>query len=330
MSGVDEVLGLNGDEVTEVLATAALAPSLYNSQPWRFRLAHDRIELHPDPARRMPATDPGDRELRLACGAALFNLRLALRARGIRPLVTLIPGADAPGALAIVRHGGLRDFDDETRRLVAAVPRRRTDRRPFRAAPVPTAHRHALVRAAERERSWLHAVTDRGERARLQALVAEAHRVQAEDPAARAELAAWTGPRGADGVPPASAGVRPAPQDEWALRDFGGVERVPGKDYEPDPLVVVLCSFTDGPLAELQAGQALQRVLLTATDLGLAASFLSQAVEVRSVRQELRHSIGGAVVPQSVLRVGFGSPVPPTPRRAVEDLLLEGVPTTGR
>ncbi|WP_306745066.1 hypothetical protein [Saccharothrix yanglingensis] len=130
-------------------------------------------------------------------------------------------------------------------------------------------------------------------------------------------------------MPPASAGVRPAPQDEWALRDFGGVERVPGKDYEPDPLVVVLCSFTDGPLAGLQAGQALQRVLLTATDLGLAASFLSQAVEVRSVRQEPRHSIGGAVVPQSVLRVGFGSPVPPTPRRAVEDLLPEGVPRPG-
>ncbi len=317
------VLGLDGDQVTGILEMAALAPSVHNTQPWRFRLAHDRIELHADPTRRLPATDPEDRELRVACGAALFNTRLALRGHGIRPLVTLLPGTDAPGALATVRRGGSRDLDDEARRLIRAVPVRRSNRKPFREERVPAAHRHALVRAAERERCWLHVVADRDERARLQRWVAKAHHVQEQDPGVRRELASWTGPRHGDGVPPGSAGVRPAPQDEWALRDFQAAERVPGKDYESDPLVVVLCSFQDGPMAELQAGQALQRVLLTATDLGLSASFLSQVVEVRSVREELRRALGGNIVPQAVLRIGFGSPVPPTPRRTVEDLVLE-------
>jgi nitroreductase len=320
---VDEMFGLTVDEVTGVLRTAALAPSLHNSQPWRFRLTHDRIELHPDPDRSLPATDPEGRELRLSCGAALFNLRLGLRARGIRPLVTLLPGKEAPGALATVRWGGHREADAEVRELIAAVPRRRSNRTPFHAAPVPAAHQHALIRAAERERAWLHVVTDRDERARLQALVAKAHRIQAENPAVRAELSAWTGPRATDGVPPASGGVRPAPQDEWALRDFQARERPPGKDYEPDPMVVVLCSFHDGPLGELQAGQALQRVLLTATNLGLSASFMSQAIEVRPVRHELRRSLGGMLAPQTVLRIGFGSPVPPSPRRDVDDLLVD-------
>ena len=126
----------------------------------------------------------------------------------------------------------------------------------------------------------------------------------------------------------ASAGVRPAPQDEWALRDFQAAERTPGKDYESDPLVVVLCSFYDGALAELQAGQALQRVLLTATTLGLSASFMSQAIEVRPVRDELRRTLGGTLEPQTVLRIGFGSPVPASPRRAVRDLLLTPSCTT--
>lgn len=328
MADVTEVLGLAVDEVTDVLTAAALAPSVHNTQPWRFRLTRDRIELHPDPTRRLPATDPEDRELRLSCGAALFNLRLGLRDHGIRPLVTLMPGADAPGALATVRRGGHSDLDAETRQLITAIPARRSNRKPFRDAQVPVEHRHALVRAAERERCWLHVVTQRDERARLQGLVAKAQRIQAGAPDVRTELTDWTGPRGRDGIPPASAGVRPAPQDEWALRDFQAAERPPGKDYESDPLIVVLCSFYNGPLAELQAGQALQRVLLTATTLGLSASFMSQAIEVRPVRDELRRALGGTLEPQTVLRIGFGSPVPPSPRRTVRELLLEPTFTT--
>ncbi|MFI9816331.1 Acg family FMN-binding oxidoreductase [Saccharothrix variisporea] len=327
MAEVTETLGLAREDVRDLLHTASLAPSVHNTQPWRFRLAGDRIELHPDLDRRLPATDPDDRELRLACGAALFNLRLALRAHGIRPLVTLLPGSEAPGALATVRRGGALPLDEDTRQLVAAVPVRRSNRKPFRDVPVPVEHRQALVRAAERERSWLHVVDHREERARLQSLVARAHRVQAADAGVRAELAAFTGARTDDGVPPASAGVRPAPQDEWALRDFQAADRRPGKDYESDPLIVVLCSYYDGPLAEVQTGQALQRVLLTATTLGLSASFLSQAIEVRAVRDELRRSLGG-VVPQAVLRIGFGTPVAPTPRRAVERLLLAEQPVS--
>ncbi|MEU4804105.1 nitroreductase [Actinosynnema sp. NPDC023587] len=320
MGEVTGVLGLDADGVVEVLTTATRAPSVHNTQPWRFRLGPDRIELHPDPTRRLPATDPDGREVRLACGAALFNLRLALQARGIRPLVSLLPDS----AVAEVRVGGRYPADEETRALLAAVPLRRSNRKPFHDAPVPAAHRLALVRAAERERSWLHVMTDREQRSRLRQLVARAHRAQSGDPGVRAELDAWTGGRPADGgVPVASAGIRPATRDDWALRDFRGREREPGKDHESDPLVVVLCSFHDGPLGGVQAGQALQGVLLTATASGLSASFLSQPVEVRPVRDELRRALGGAVVPQAVLRIGFGSPVPATPRRAVPDLLME-------
>src|SRR3954447_20558196 len=105
-SSVPAGLGLSPDEVTAVLEAAALAPSVHNSQPWRFRVLPDRIELHADLTRRLPAADPDDKELRLACGAALGNMRIALEALGIRPTVTLLPRHTGTPALAAVRRGG--------------------------------------------------------------------------------------------------------------------------------------------------------------------------------------------------------------------------------
>ena len=320
-------LGLAPHQVEAVLKAASLAPSVHNSQPWRFRVLPDRIELHPDLDRKLHATDPDARELRVSCGAALFNLRMALQCFGVRPLVTMLPGHEAPGALATVRRGGQIVPDDEMRALLKAIPARRTNRRPFFEAGVDARQRHALVRAAELERSWLHIVGTREEVARMKNFVQKAHRIQQEDPRVLAELQAFTGhrPDATDGVPPASAGVRPEAQDEWMFRDFQpgqNHERRSGKDYESNPMVAVVCSFYDGQLGELQAGQAMQRVLLTATTLGLSASFMSQPVEVHAVREELRRALGGMLVPQTVLRIGFSTPVPATPRRPVAELLM--------
>jgi nitroreductase len=332
MSAVTPALGLPATTVQGVLEAASLAPSVHNSQPWRFRILENQIELHADLTRRLPATDPDDRELRLSCGAALLNLRLALQGHGLRPLVTLLPsghraGVDGSDALAVVRYGGHARHSPELTRLLQAVRTRRTNRRPFIDAPVPTEHRTQLVRAAQSERGWLCVLSDREERARLRYLVVRAHREQMADPGFVAELAMWTGREGVhrDGVPVSAGGPQPEPQDEWVLRDFTagrGRTRMPGKDFEPDPFLVVLCAFHEGPLADLQAGQALQHTLLTATTLGLSASFLSQPIEVPHIRAELRRALKTTLNPQAILRIGFGSPVPATPRRPVADLLM--------
>src|SRR5687767_6188203 len=77
MTTIAGTLGLDSRRTEQLLETAGRAPSLHNTQPWWFRIRPDTIELHSDPERRLPVTDPDGREQRMACGAALYNLRLA-------------------------------------------------------------------------------------------------------------------------------------------------------------------------------------------------------------------------------------------------------------
>lgn len=322
---ITPVGNLPADDVRAVLIAASAAPSLHNSQPWRFVCTPTTIELHLDTTRELPAVDPDHREMLLACGAALLNLRLALRARGAHAVVSLLPDPARPGLLARIRPGGNHPVPPADHALAQAITQRHTNRRPFLPAPVPRTVVTALRAAARTELSWLATLAP-VQLPLLRAQVSAAHRTQQEDPAFRVEWDRWTGrPEGSvDGVPVRSSGPLREPQDEWVLRDFSGgrgKQRVPGKDFEPDPLIVVIGSVHDQPPAHLQAGQAMQRVLLTATTLGLSASFLSQVVEVPATRQQLRDLIGGGLWPQIVLRLGYGSPVPPTPRRDLSEIV---------
>jgi hypothetical protein len=146
----------------------------------------------------------------------------------------------------------------------------------------------------------------------------------------QAELQAWTRPDGAavDGVPAVAGGPSPEPQDVLPRRPFatapGG-----GCGMEPEPLVAILGTPGDLPGDQLTAGQAMQRILLTLTDAGLAASLLSQPIEVPSAREQLRIALGRYGTPQMVLRVGYGRPGSPTPRRSPGDTLVEPAGLTG-
>jgi nitroreductase len=316
-------LGLTEDKVQTVLATAVRAPSLHNTQPWIFHTDPQTIELRADPDRWLRAADPTGRELRIGCGAALFNLRLGLLGAGVKPLVTVLPEPGDPDLIARVRRGGNRRLTPEERLLLEAVPRRHTNRRPFADAPVATADRHALRRAALDEGAWLEMITDPVQRTTLSALARRAHELQTADPEFVAELDRWTGhgePR-TDGVPATSGGPLPWPSAAWVMRDFTGGGGAQGHGYEPDPLIAVLTVHADGPREDIRAGEAMQRVLLTATVRGLAVSFLSQLVEVPEVRTEMRRLLNRLRPPEVVLRIGHGHPVPATPRRPLDEVL---------
>ncbi len=316
------------DALPGLVAVAGRAPSPLNTQPWRFRWHNDGIDLLADRTRALHAADPDGRELTIACGAALLNLRLAIRHLGVDPVVATFPDPDDRDLLARVTAGAPGDPDDTDAALLAAVPYRHTHRGPFTEGPVPPHVLIALQDAAREEGAELHLVEPTGVRRSLADLVAAADRAQQADPRVREEMFAWTPPPGGerrDGVPatayprPGAGSSAPFPARDHALGRDQGMD-VPGLPAV-EPVIAVLTTDDDTRRDWLVAGQALQRVLLTAARRWVFASFLGQLMEVSHLRPVVREQLGLHGAPQVVLRLGRATVAVPTPRRDVSDLL---------
>jgi nitroreductase len=317
------VAGYGVDDLRRAADAGVRAPSLHNSQPWRFRLRAGSIEVLVDPGRALPATDPRGWAAHVACGAAAYNARLALAVAGTPARTLVRPDHREPLLAARLSPGPTRPATPTEARLFAAVPRRHSNRQPFWAAPVPADVRGALVAAATAEGAWLELLVGMTSLSAVVEIVAAADRVLRRDEHYQAELADWARViKAPDGVPVAAAATAAEPQDLLPQRAYGGRRRAAGRDYEPEPLVAVLGGAGDTAADRIAAGQALQRVLLTATAAGLACSMVSQPIEVPAAREQLRRALHRHGAPQMLLRLGYGVPGSPTPRRPLEDVLV--------
>lgn len=306
-----------------MLHAATLAPSSHNTQPWRFVVRPGAIELHCDPTRALAVNDPHDRELTISCGCALFNLRAAAAHCGLKANVERFPAGDADEWLARVElRPPLSDELPETSALAelyGSIGARRTHRQRFDARTPSERARQALATAAQAEGARWCEFDDDERRAQAAALVARGDQIQWADPRWRRELAAWMHPRrSGDGltIPGLSA-----PLTHAVVRSFDMGSGVGAKDHElaqASPLLGVLLTAHDARRDWLAAGEALERLLLTACGLGLQASFLNQPCQVDALRPQLAHLCGGDV-PQLVIRLGFPSePAPATVRRELD------------
>lgn len=324
--------GSPGLALRQCLEAAAAAPSVFNSQPWRFRLRRDGVDVLADQSRRLYVVDPRGRELLISVGAAVLNLRIAMLAHGRLPMLRLFPAPDEPDLVARVTVGACVRVTDTVEALARAIPRRRTNRRPFADIAVPAAVLTDLAVAAQAEGGALTVADDLGQEAILSVIRTAETRWRAE-PRYWAELAEWTDPTNEryDGVTPEAFGPW-STAEAMPIRDFGLVQPARRRQvvtFERVPTIVVLSTTADSREAWVRAGQALERVLLTATVRGLASTPMTQALEIDELRGLLVHpTVGG--VPQAVLRVGYGPPCPPSRRRPLDQMLIPAPPVPAR
>ena len=313
------------DARTTLLSAAVLAPSLHNTQPWRFRVGSRSVHVYRDLDRWLRLEDPTRSGLYISLGAAVLNVRVAAAELGRLAQVTLLPDPRDPDYIARVTLGRGLGVDAELASLYTYLPRRRTNRMPFDERRMPDRAVHDMERAARAENAVFH-IERRSERVRrLLGLAAEGSAVEILDLERLRERARWVGgDRDRDGIP--SAALGPVPDDHSALvRDLAVRERDmrrPVARFERHPVLAVLSVRRDDAAGWLTAGQALQRVLLEAARWGVHASFLNQALaapEIAGLVAE-QHDGDGRLYPQMVLRLGYGLLPAPAPRRPLDDV----------
>ncbi len=304
-----------------MIEEAVRAPSSHNSQPWLFEMRGGGVILHADRTRALPVADPHDRELVISCGCALLTLRVAAAERGFGTTVTVLPDAADEDVLASVTFGG--PGERALGELFPFIPVRRTWRRRFGGHALSADTIAALAAAATPEGAWLVALETAAAREAAARLVERGDESLWADPRWRREMAQWMHPRRqGDGL---SVPWLALPMARAVIRTFDRGDGEGARDRDlalHSPLLAVLGTAGDGVADHLAAGQALQRVLLSAARLGLQASFLNQPIQVGELRGDLAGVCGRPGHPQILLRLGLPQEtIAATPRRPLDEVV---------
>ena len=321
------VKGPDAQVIRDAVMLACHAPSLHNSQPWRFVADGEALQLWADPYRVVYATDHAARELTLSCGAVLDHLRVAMAAVGWDSATERFPDREEPNHLANLRFRPMEAMTKAHRSRAAAILRRHTDRLPFSAPTAWPALESELRRAVVPYEVTLHVVG-----ADARPLLAEASRItetiRRHDAYYQDELRWWASPFATDTRLPPNELVSSADAARVDIaRAFppGGGGRHATVDYDQSKILVLSTHHDDARPDVLRCGEALSAVLLDCTAAGMATCTLTHMTELEPSRDIVRQVTGNAGQPQLLIRVGRSSPINPeirsSPRRPVAEVL---------
>lgn len=298
--------------LAEAAQAAGFAPSIHNTQPWRWLVHGETLELYADRSRALPQADPDGRLLTISCGAALHHALVALAAAGWTAGVELTP-SPAPDLLARLTLSGPVEVTPDAMRSFQHLELRHTDRRPVVTTP-PDSSAVQAVRAAGAAVGGVDVHILSAEQVdELGSACARANEVEIADPSQRFEMAYWVGGDRAAGTG-IDLDVIPAEAPSGAVpgRDFAraGTLTAPGFGAaEGAAVYLMLFGSGDEPADWLRAGEALSAGWLAATGLGLSVLPFSAVIEVPSVRESLRRDIlAGLGHPYLVVRLGVPDP----------------------
>jgi hypothetical protein len=312
--------------IKDAVQLACRAPSLHNSQPWRWVLDGHVVQLFVDPNRAPMYTDETGRETLIGCGAVLDHFRVAMAAAGWKSNVDRFPNPNNLRHLASVDFSPLDFVTDGHRRRADAILLRRTDRLPFAAPPNWESVENKLRATVRDEYVHLDVVPDE-----LRQELAEASQLtdsmRLYDSPYHAELRDWTTDFELSTGIPRSSLISAAESDRVDVGRHFPVTDNPERRSEvaeDHAKVVVLSTYEDTHGSMLRCGEMLSAALLDATMAQLATCTLTHITEVPASRQILATLIGQSATPHALIRIGrvpsTEDVAPPTPRRPIEDV----------
>ncbi|MFI7700587.1 Acg family FMN-binding oxidoreductase [Nonomuraea sp. NPDC049480] len=308
---------------------ARWAPSVHNTQPWTFSISENEISLRADTDRKLRVEDASGRELLISCGAALYTMRTVMSCEGFEPVVRVLPDPDRPSLLATLQPGAETQADESIKALSGEIERRRTHRAGFADVPVPDKLIDRLVSAAADEGAKLTPVRSDAAVNVIAALTQAAQGVQAQDQRFSLEVIRWARPPGsgrsdgvpAEGYPREAARTEPHfPQRDYAWGHDWGSQTNQGASTATG-VAALLTTRGDSRQDWIDAGQALQHVLLHASAYGVSAAFHTQALEMELLREFMRQELCSGEYPQMIMRLGVTFDEKGSMRRPLSEII---------
>ncbi|MFD2157065.1 Acg family FMN-binding oxidoreductase [Rhodococcus jostii] len=319
------------DALESAVSLACRAPSLHNSQPWRWVIGGFGLQLFSDPDRLLPATDAFGRQMVFSCGAALNHLHYAFAAMGWECTIDRMPPRADRDLLASIGLFRRHDASPADARMADAIGRRRTDRLPFAVPPSWVEVVPQLKAVAAEFGTDLEVLGERS-RSALEEASLRLTGYQGADPMYQAELRWWTRHTNSrDGVPEEALPTESQRRSVSLARGFpsGSAESTDTSIEQDRSAIVLLTSAADSRLDWLRAGESLSAILLECTSRGLATCSVTHLTEMPGTRTLVRELSSGNGLPQVLIRVGVvtDSVVPPqTPRRPLSEVLFHDRP----
>jgi hypothetical protein len=304
-----------------MLHYAILAPSVLNTQPWRFAIHGDRIDVHADLERWLKVADPEQRDLHISLGCAIENLLLAAEHFGFRHEVRYFPDPNRPDLVAWVWFDGAgRTPQCPTSSMFRMIPVRHTNHREYDCRPIPGEVLSPLWECASEEDVHLGLTGEAEARRGVEDLMVRADAVQFADPAFREELTLWIN-KGGFG-------------ESWLIGKLGRLALMhmtaPPAGASGDvallmsaPVLGTISTQENTPLSQVLTGRVFERVALLAASFGVWCQPLSQIVQVPFLCREAGAMLeqGGRSL-QMVFRMGFAPPERHrAPRRPLSEVL---------
>jgi hypothetical protein len=315
------------DVIAKAVELACRAPSIHNSQPWRWVATRTAAELFLDPHRVVHSHDSVGREAIISCGAVLDHFRIAMAAAGWTTNIEQFPDPNNLDHLASIDFAPLDRITEVWREGADAILLRRTDRLPFRAPRDWEAFEPVLRSTVDNDLVTLDVLAED-----MRSRLAEASRLtdvmRRDDDSYHRELQWWTAPFRMDEGVPRSALISDSERQRVEVnRSFppGGHGDRRGATPQDEAKILVLSTPEDSGEDALNCGRVLSTVLLDCTIARLATCTLTHITELEASRDIIRDLIGTASYPQVLIRVGSVTAVEqtpaPTPRRPLLDVL---------
>jgi hypothetical protein len=309
---------------------ATLAPNSHNTQPWKFRLGTDAIDVLPDFSRRTPVVDPDDHHIYVTLGCAAENALIAGNASG-RPAEASVIAEGANGVAVKVSLGRGGQTDTE---LSNAIPSRQSTRSDYDGQQISVDDLRRLEQAAALPGVETLLIMDRSRLERALEFIVEGNSAQVDDPAFVQELKDWlrfnadSALRSGDGLFSKCSGNPTMPT--W-LGNFM-FDRVFTKDAEnarytsqlrSSAGLAVFVADAEGQEGWIQAGRSFERFTLQATVLGIRHAHLNMPIEVPGVRPAFADWLGlTGRRPDLIVRFGRAPPMPLSMRRSLDEVIV--------